>query len=113
MSLAKSPGASRSSFHLSASCIYWRTAHSCRLADRLLLFRQCVLAVNVEMASDNGRAGIRLTATDADGVVPRSNDRIAVLGHHTQVAIPQLEMNFPACTWIEMNSLKSSESNKG
>ena len=46
-------------------------------------------------------------------VVSWSNDRIAVLRHHAQVALLQLEMNFLTCTRIEMNSLKSTKSDEG
>src|SRR6185437_10551175 len=64
------------------------------------------------MAGDNGCSGFRLPATDADGVVSRSDNRIALLSHHTQVSRLQLEMHFLARTRIEMNSFKSSKSNE-
>ena len=65
------------------------------------------------MTCDTGRSGVRLSATNADGVVSWSNHRIAVLAHHAQIALLQLEMNFLACTRIEVNSLKSSKSDEG
>ena len=64
------------------------------------------------MTDDAGRSGFRLTASDTDGVVSRSNDRIAALSHHAQIALRQLEMNFLACARIEMNSLKASKSDE-
>src|SRR5579871_3025123 len=77
------------------------------------LFRPRVLAVDVEMTCDTGRSGVRLSATNADGVVSWSNHRIAVLADHAQIALLQLEMNFLARTRIEVNSLKSSKSDEG
>ena len=71
------------------------------------------MAVDVEMTGGAGRSCFGLTATDANGVVSWSDDRIAVLGHHAQVALLQLEMNFLTSTRIEMNSLESSKSDEG
>ena len=50
------------------------------------LFRQGVLAVNVEVAGHTWPSGVRLTSADADGVIPLSDNRIAILSHHAQVA---------------------------
>jgi hypothetical protein len=69
------------------------------------------LAVNVEMADDTRRSGIRLPTTDADGVVPWSDNWIAFVGYDAEIARLQFEMDFLACTRIEMNSFKPSKSN--
>ena len=77
------------------------------------LFGQGVLAVNVEVAGHTCRSGVRLASTDADGVIPLSDDRIAVLGNHAQIACLQCEMNLLACTRFEMNALKTTEGDVG
>ena len=76
------------------------------------LFGQGVLAVNVEVTGHTGRPGIGLASTDADGVIPLSDDRIAVLGDHAEVAVLQLEMDFLAGAGFEMNALEAAQSDE-
>jgi len=47
-----------------------------------MLFGQGKLAVNVEVSRHTWRSGIGLATTNADAVVPLSDDGIAILGHH-------------------------------
>jgi hypothetical protein len=42
-----------------------------------LLLRQCILAINVEVASRNRRCCLELTSADADGVIALRNHGIA------------------------------------
>ncbi len=46
-------------------------------------FRQCVLAIDMEMPADLWCSGPGLAASDTNRVIPLRDDRIAVLGHHT------------------------------
>src|SRR5579863_972524 len=64
----------------------------------------------MELAGDDWRSCVRLPSTDADCVIPWRNDWISILSHHAQVAVLQLEVNFLARAWFEMNPLKSAES---
>ena len=73
-------------------------------------FGQCVLAIDMEMTADAWRSGIGLASADADRVVPLRDDRIAVLRHHAQITRLQIEMNLLACAGVEMNALKSTQS---
>src|SRR5215469_16143691 len=73
------------------------------------LFWQCILAFNVETAADNRRSSVRLTAADADCVIALGDDRIAVFGHHFQIARLQIEVNCLARAGIEMDTLKTSQ----
>ena len=75
-----------------------------------ILFGQCILAIDVEVAGRNGRSGVGLATADADRVIPLRDDRIAILRHHAQIARLQIEVNFLACAGIEMNALKSTQS---
>ena len=65
------------------------------------------------MSGNTGRSGIWLTTADADAVVSAGDDGMAVLGHHAQAAVLQLEVNLLACARIEMNALESAESDLG
>ena len=49
--------------------------------SRSILFWQGVWAINVEVAGHTRSSGVRLATTDADGVIPLSDDRITILGH--------------------------------
>ncbi len=77
------------------------------------LFRQGELSIDLEASTDNWRSGIRLASADADCVISRSDDRITILGHHTQITILQLEVNLLARTRFQMNALESAESDLG
>jgi hypothetical protein len=46
------------------------------------LFRQRQLTLDSEASTYYGRYSVRLAATDTDCVVPGSDDRISVFGHH-------------------------------
>src|SRR5580658_9845539 len=76
-----------------------------------LLFGQCILAVNVEVACRNGRCCLGLTSADADRVITLRNDRIAIFRDHAQIARLQVEMNLLACARFEMDALKTAQSN--
>ena len=47
------------------------------------------------------------------GVVARGDDRITILGDHSQVAVLQLEMNLLARARFEMNTLEAAQSDAG
>src|SRR5271169_3888537 len=70
-----------------------------------LLLGQCILAVNVEVASRNGRRGFWLATADADGVVAFCDHGIAILGHHFKIARLQIEVHFLAGARFEMDAL--------
>src|SRR5690349_190152 len=76
------------------------------------LLRQRILPVNVEMAADAWRSGVRLASSDADGVIPFRDHRIPFLGHHTQIARLQLEVHLLACARIEMNPFEAAKRDK-
>src|SRR6185437_11263195 len=65
------------------------------------------------MTSHTRRSRIRLAATYADCIVSRSNDRIAILSHHSQVPLLQFETNLLAGARLKMNSRKSAKGDKG
>src|SRR5580658_5762852 len=73
-----------------------------------LLFGQCILAVNVEVASRNGRCCLGLPSADADRVITLRNDRISFLRNHAEVARLQIEVHFLACARFEMDALKAA-----
>jgi hypothetical protein len=58
-------------------------------------------------------SGIGLPTTDAEGVIPLSDDRIAILGHHAQITRLQIEVNLLRSAGLEMNALKSAKSTRG
>ncbi len=70
-----------------------------------LLLGQCILAVDVKVASRNGRCCVWLTSADADGVIALSNDGIAIFRHHLKIARLQIEMDLLARARIEMDAL--------
>src|SRR5580698_193369 len=74
-----------------------------------LLLGQCILAVNVEVASRNRGCCVGLTTADADRVIALSNDWIAIFRDHAQIARFQVEMDLLTRAWIEMNARKSSQ----
>src|SRR5580658_5336675 len=76
-----------------------------------LLFGQCILAVNVEVASRNRRCCLGLTSADADGVITLRNDRIAIFRDHAQIARLQVEMDLLARAQFEMDASKAAQSN--
>jgi hypothetical protein len=45
----------------------------------------------MEVAGDCGCTGIRLTTTDADGVIATRDDRMTIFRHHAQVACAMAE----------------------
>jgi len=51
------------------------------------LFWQGELAINLEVAADTWRSGIRLAAANAHCVVTCSDDRITFLGDHAKIAV--------------------------
>ena len=57
-----------------------------------------------------GAPVFRLASTDADGVITLRDDRIAILGHHAQIAVLQVEVNLLARARFQMNALESAES---
>src|SRR5579863_6172190 len=75
-----------------------------------LLFGQCILAVNVEVAGRNGRRRVWLATADADGVIALSNDGIAILRHHLKITRLQIKVHFLAGARFEMDALKSTQS---
>src|SRR5579859_5317990 len=75
-----------------------------------LLFRQGDLAFNSEVSGDARCSGIRLAATDADGVITAGDNRISIFRHHAQVPVLQLKMDLLACAGIEVNALESTQS---
>lgn len=79
----------------------------------LKLLWQRVLAVNMEVATYARYSGIGLPTTDAECVIPLSDDRIAILGHHAQIARLQIEVNLLRSAGLEMNALKSAKSTRG
>lgn len=52
------------------------------------LFRQVVLTVNLKVTGNTWRSGFWLTPTNGDGVFPFCYDWIAILCHHTEIALP-------------------------
>ncbi len=64
----------------------------------------------MEMTADVWCTGIGLSSANADRVIPLRDDWIAILGHHTQIARLQLEMDMLACTSFEMDALKPTQS---
>ena len=62
----------------------------------------------MEMPSDRPRCSVRLSSAHADGVISASDDRVAVLCHHAQVPVLQLEMDLLTSTGIKVNALKSA-----
>ena len=79
----------------------------------LKLLWQRVLAVNMEVATYARYSGIGLPTTDAECVISLSDDRIAILGHHAQITRLQIEVNLLRSAGLEMNAMKSAESNAG
>ena len=75
------------------------------------LFWQGELAINLEVAADTWRSGIRLSAANAHCVITCSDDRITILGHHTQIAALQLKVNLLVRARLQVNALKSAKSN--
>src|ERR1700754_2915564 len=75
-----------------------------------MLFRQCILPLDMKMTTDAGRASIGLGSSDADRVIPLRNDWIAVFRHHSKIAWLQIEMHLLACTLFEVDALKSTQS---
>src|SRR5438045_671343 len=67
----------------------------------------------MEMPANCRRSHIRLASSDADGVITFTDDWISLLGHHTQIAVLQLEVNLLARARFEVNALKSAESDEG
>ncbi len=76
------------------------------------LFGQGDLPIDGELPARDGSSGIRLTAADADPVVPRGDDRISSLRDHSQITALQLKMNLPACTRLEMDALEAAKSDE-
>ena len=64
----------------------------------------------MEMPGGAWRSSIGLAAADADGVVPLSDDRIAIFRYHPQIARLELEMEQLTRAGFEMDALKSSQS---
>src|ERR1700740_3729190 len=77
------------------------------------LFRQTDLALHSEVSSYTRRSSFGLPTADANRVVTAGDNRLAVFGHHAQIAVLQLEMNLLACAWIQVNTLKAAESQQG
>ena len=63
--------------------------------------------------ANSRRTRVGLAASNADRVITLSDDWIPLLGHHTQIAALQLEMNLLARARFEMNALESAKSDKG
>src|ERR1700722_16830124 len=76
-----------------------------------LLLGQCILAINVEVASRDRCCCVGLTAADADRVIALSDDRVSFLGNRAEVARLQIEVHFLACARIKMDALKTTQSN--
>ena len=68
------------------------------------------MAIDLEVTGDGRRSGIRLAATDADGVVTSGNDRVAIFGDHDQIAVLQVEVDLLARARLQMDFLESAES---
>ena len=79
----------------------------------LKLLWQRVLALNMEVITYARYSSIGLPTTDAECVIPLDDDRIAILGHHAQIARLQIEVNLLRSAGLEMNALKSAKSTRG
>src|SRR5690349_9471574 len=66
----------------------------------------------MEVPANSWRSRIGLASSNADRVIALSDNWISILGHHTQIAVLQLEMNLLARARFEMNPLESAESNE-
>src|SRR6185369_13953708 len=75
-----------------------------------MLFRQCILVLDVEMTTDARSAGIGLASPYADRVISFGNDWIAVFRHHAKVARLQIKMHLLASTRFELDTLESTQS---
>ncbi len=74
------------------------------------LFGQGDWGFDMKVPADTWRSGIRLATTDADGVFPSGDDRVAILGDHAQIPVLQLEVNPLARAWLQMNALEPPQS---
>jgi hypothetical protein len=75
--------------------------------NALALFGQGEPAFDIEAPAHSRRGAIGLSAADADCVIAWSDNRTAILSHHDQIAIFQLEVNLLARARLQMNALKS------
>jgi hypothetical protein len=68
------------------------------------------LSFDLKLSAHYGSTSVRLPSTDADCVIAFTDDRHSIVGHHPQVAIFEIKMHPPAFARIEMNALKSAQS---
>src|SRR6202050_1677163 len=78
-------------------------------AARSSLFRQRVLAINVELAYNDWPSRIQVAAANADGVFALGDDRISILRHHPHVAGLQVKVHLLAGAGLEMHALKPAK----
>ena len=62
----------------------------------------------MEFANYGRRTCVRLASTDADGVIPLSDDWKSILSHDSQVARLQIKMDFLTRARLKMDTLKSA-----
>src|SRR5205823_9658758 len=73
------------------------------------LLGQSDLAIHMEVACLARGSGIRLAATDGDGVIAARDYWLPVLRDHAEITILQLKVNLAALAGIEVNALETTE----
>jgi hypothetical protein len=72
------------------------------------LLWQSVLGDDVEVAGRRWRSGVRLSSPDTDGVIALSDDRIAIVSDHAEVARVEVKVHLLISAGIQVDPLKTA-----